>query len=240
MQLKQKTRSTVFKSLITLLMLGASFIMVVPFLWMVSSSLKSLTAVFEFPIRWFPDPAYFSNYEKVWLNEYYPLHLFFGNSVFVAAMLLVGQLLISAMAAYAFARIDFKFKNLIFILYLATMMIPHQATLVPYFALFRAMKIYNTFWALILPGWINMTAIFLLRQFFLSIPNELSESAKLDGATHAHILFRIVIPLTLPAIFTLLVLGFVSSWNDFTNPLVFITSRLEIHHYAGDRGLHGG
>ena len=131
----------------------------------------------------------------------------------------------SATAAYAFAKVNFRFKNVIFVLYLSTMMIPHQATLVPYFALFRVLKIYNTHWALILPAWVNMTSIFLLRQFFMSIPEDLSESAKLDGASHLRILVQIIMPLAMPAVSTLIILGFVSVWNDYTNPLVFITKK---------------
>ncbi len=225
MRMKTAVRTALFKGFMTALMLGASFIMLVPFLWMLSTSLKSSVEVFNFPIQWIPSPMRFENYTKVWLNSYYPFYQFFGNSLYVAAMALLGQFIMCAMAAYAFAKIEFKFKNIIFILYLSTMMIPHQATLIPYFALFRTLKVYNTFWALILPAWINMTSIFLLRQFFMSIPEELSESAKLDGAHHMRILFQIIVPLAKPAIFTLVILGFVASWNDYTNPLVFITSK---------------
>lgn len=223
--MKQSTRTAMMKGVFTALMSGASLIMLVPFLWMLSTSFKSSVEVFNFPIEWIPETFHLENYSKVWLNNYYPFYKFFGNSLFVAGMALLGQLLVCAMAAYAFAKINFRFKNIIFILYLSTMMIPHQATLIPYFALFRALKIYNTFWALILPAWINMTSIFLLRQFFMSIPEELSESAKLDGARHLRILFEIILPLAKPAIFTVVILGFVASWNDYTNPLVFITSR---------------
>lgn len=220
-----KARTCVWKSFMTLLMFAASLVMIVPFIWMLSTSFKETNEVFKFPIEWIPRTFHFENYQTVWLNPYYPFYKFFANSIFIAALALLGQLTISAMAAYAFAKIQFKFKNVIFLLYLSTMMIPHQATLVPYFALFRALKIYNTHWALILPAWINMTSIFLLRQFFMSIPEELSESAKLDGASHVRILFQIIVPLSTAALSTLVILGFVSSWNDYTNPLVFITSR---------------
>ena len=223
--MKNKTRTRMIRILVTAVMFVLSLGMVVPFLWMVSTSFKASTEVFNFPIEWIPKKFYFENYSKVWLNEYYPFYRFFGNSIWVAAISLLGQLAVSATAAYAFARINFRFKNIVFVFYLSTMMIPHQATLVPYFALFRALKIYNTHWALILPAWVNMTSIFLLRQFFLSIPEELSESAKLDGAGHMRILLQIIMPLAMPAVSTLVILGFVSVWNDYTNPLVFITSK---------------
>lgn len=223
--IKPKTKNQMLRALVTAPMLIVSFVMVVPFLWMLSTSFKSSTEVFNFPIEWIPKVFYVENYSHVWLNEYYPFYQFFGNSIYIAFMALIGQVIVSATAAYAFAKVHFRFKNLIFLLYLSTMMIPHQATMVPYFALFRALKIYNTHWALILPAWINMTSIFLLRQFFMSIPEDLSESAKLDGASHLRILAQIIMPLSMPAVSTLVILGFVSVWNDYVNPLVFITKK---------------
>ncbi len=225
MNIKPKTKTLILRSVVTAIMLCVSVLMVVPFLWMLSTSFKNSVEVFNFPIEWIPKHFHIENYSHVWLNEYYPFYKFFGNSIYIAFMALVGQVIVSATAAYAFAKVNFKFKNLIFILYLSTMMIPHQATLVPYFALFRMLKIYNTHWALILPAWVNMTSIFLLRQFFMSIPEDLSESAKLDGASHLRILVQIIMPLAMPAISTLIILGFVSVWNDYTNPLVFITKK---------------
>ena len=223
--IKPKTKTLLLRSLVTVIMLGVSVLMVVPFLWMLSTSFKNSVEVFNFPIEWIPKHFYFENYSHVWLNEYYPFYQFFGNSIYIAFMALLGQIIVSATAAYAFAKVNFRFKNVIFVLYLSTMMIPHQATLVPYFALFRVLKIYNTHWALILPAWVNMTSIFLLRQFFMSIPEDLSESAKLDGASHLRILVQIIMPLAMPAVSTLIILGFVSVWNDYTNPLVFITKK---------------
>lgn len=223
--IKPKTKTLMLRSFVTVIMLGVSVLMVVPFLWMLSTSFKNSVEVFNFPIEWIPRHFYFENYSHVWLNQYYPFYQFFGNSIYIAFMALLGQIIVSATAAYAFAKVNFRFKNVIFVLYLSTMMIPHQATLVPYFALFRVLKIYNTHWALILPAWVNMTSIFLLRQFFMSIPEDLSESAKLDGASHLRILVQIIMPLAMPAVSTLIILGFVSVWNDYTNPLVFITKK---------------
>lgn len=223
--IKPKTKTLLLRSFVTVIMLGVSVLMVVPFLWMLSTSFKNSVEVFNFPIEWIPRHFYFENYSHVWLNQYYPFYQFFGNSIYIAFMALLGQIIVSATAAYAFAKVNFRFKNVIFVLYLSTMMIPHQATLVPYFALFRVLKIYNTHWALILPAWVNMTSIFLLRQFFMSIPEDLSESAKLDGASHLRILVQIIMPLAMPAVSTLIILGFVSVWNDYTNPLVFITKK---------------
>lgn len=225
MYIKPKTKTLLLRSVVTVIMLGVSVLMVVPFLWMLSTSFKNSVEVFNFPIEWIPRHFYFENYSHVWLNQYYPFYRFFGNSIYIALMALLGQIIVSATAAYAFAKVNFRFKNIIFVLYLSTMMIPHQATLVPYFALFRMLKIYNTHWALILPAWVNMTSIFLLRQFFMSIPEDLSESAKLDGASHLRILLQIIMPLAMPAVSTLIILGFVSVWNDYTNPLVFITKK---------------
>ena len=238
-ELKPRAKSMALRTAVTAVMFVVSLVMVVPFLWMLSTSFKASTEVFNFPIEWIPQKFYFENYSHVWLNEYYPFYRFFANSIYVAALALLGQLIVSATAAYAFAKIQFKFKNALFVLYLSTMMIPHQATLVPYFALFRALKIYNTHWALILPAWVNMTSIFLLRQFFLSIPDELSESAKLDGASEWQIFWRIVMPIVRPAWQTLIIFSFQSTWNMTGGTFIF-SEELKTLPSALSQVLQGG
>ncbi|TBL79355.1 carbohydrate ABC transporter permease [Paenibacillus thalictri] len=222
---KARTKSNLGKLLMTLLVSVLGILMLLPFLWMVSASLKQPNEVFQFPIRWIPAHLQFTNYKEVWLNKYYPFSLFFFNSLKVTAITIIGTLLVSAAAAYAFAKIEFRWKNAIFLVYLTTLMIPHQVTLVPRFILFHWLGVYDTHWTLILPGMFNIIGIFLLRQFFMGIPKDFSESAFIDGARHATIFWRIVIPLATPGFVSLIILSFVWNWNNYMDPLIFLTSK---------------
>ena len=147
------------------------------------------------------------------------------NSLVLATATIVGQLLVSSLAAYAFACIDFKGKNIVFIMLLGAMMIPSQATLIPRFTLFNSMGLYNTHWALLLPSWFSVSAVFLLRQFYQKIPRDLVEAAVIDGAGHFRIWWQIMMPLTKTAMVSLTILAFIGSWNDFLTPLIFLTDK---------------
>lgn len=194
-----------------------------PFFWMIISSFKRDIDVFRLPIRWWPDPVSTLGYERVW-NGAHPITRFMTNSFIVAITRVTGEVLTSSLAAYGFARMDFRFKNGIFVMYLATMIIPSQMLLVPRFILYKEMGIYNTLWALILPGIFTVFGTFLLRQFFLGIPQDLTDAAKLDGAGDFQCYRQIVMPLAKPAIASLVILAFVWSWNDYETPLVMLTS----------------
>ncbi|MCU6712943.1 carbohydrate ABC transporter permease [Paenibacillus sp. J5C_2022] len=209
----------------TVMAAAAGVFMILPFLWMVSASLKRPIDVFAFPIQWIPDEMMWSNYKEVWMNPYYTFYLYYLNSLKVTILSVLGTLLVSSMAAYAFAKLHFWGKNAIFLCYLATLMIPPHVTLVPRFILFHWLDIYNTHWALILPGMFNILGIFLLRQFFMGIPSEISEAAKIDGAGHARVWSIIILPLAKPALVSLMILSFIWNWNDYINPLIFITSK---------------
>ncbi|MDR6550540.1 carbohydrate ABC transporter permease [Paenibacillus qinlingensis] len=213
------------KLIITLLMLLFGLLMMMPFAWMISASLKKPIEVFQYPIQWIPHELQFSNYSKVWFNKTYPFYLFYWNSIKVAILTIGGTVLISATAAYAFARMDFRGKNIVFMLYLSTLMIPPHVTLVPRFILFHWIGVYNTHWALILPGMFNVIGIFMLRQFFISIPKEISEAAHIDGAHHFKIFYKIIMPLSIPGVISLVILSFVWNWNSYMDPLIFITSK---------------
>ena len=219
------SRNTVTKSITTLIMSIIGVFMLLPFAWMISTSLKTPIEVFKFPIQWIPNELRFENYRHVLFNQYYPFWLFAWNSVKVSVLTIIGTVLVSALAGYAFAKIEFRGKNIIFLLYLATLMIPHHVTLVPRFILFYWFGIYNTHLALILPAVFNVIGIFLLRQFFSSVPNELSEAARIDGAGHLRIFTHVVVPIALPAFVSLLILSFVGTWNNYIDPLIFITSK---------------
>lgn len=208
----------------TLVMLGIGLVFTLPFLWMLSASLKLPMDVFEYPIRWIPNPPRFSNYAAVWLNPSYPFYQFYLNSLKIAVITVLGVLVVCSLAAYAFAKVKFAGKNVIFMLFLATMMIPTQVTLVPRFVMFNWLKLYNTHASLIFPSLFYVVGIFLLRQFYQSIPTELSEAAMIDGAGHFRIFTTILLPLTKPAMLSLIILKFVATWNEYMDPLIFLNS----------------
>jgi len=209
--------------IISVVMWVIAIIFVLPFVWMLVSSFKREIDVFRLPVRWWPDPATTANYVKVWTGAH-PLPRYIGNSVIVAAARVIGELLTASMAAYGFARLRFKGRDALFVLYIATLIIPAQMLLVPRFILFRQLHIYDTLFALILPGVFTVLGTFLLRQFFLTIPQELSDAARMDGASEWGIYWRIILPLAPPAMASLAILAFVWSWNDYETPLVMLTA----------------
>jgi multiple sugar transport system permease protein len=203
-----------------LLLLGALFLL--PFLWALSSSLKPPGSAISFPPEFLPREYVWSNYSRVFTTI--PFALFFRNSVFVTALSLLGELFSASLVAYAFARLRFPGRNAVFVLVLATMMIPYPVTMVPTFILFRMLGLVNTYFPLILPPWFGPAfSIFLLRQFFLTINKELDEAAKVDGANEFLIYWRIILPLSKPALATISIFGFVYYWNDFLNPLIYLS-----------------
>jgi len=201
--------------------LGA-VIALLPFLWMVSTSLKDVQDVVTLPPQWIPNPAVTHTYPDVW-NEL-PFANFFVNSMYITLASVAGQLLVCSLSAYAFARLEFRGRDKLFYLYLATMMIPGQVTLIPAFMLMRWLNWIDTSWALIVPGLGSAFGIFLLRQFFLTIPRELEDAATIDGYGLFGIYWHIILPLSKPALATLAVFTFLGSWNDFLWPFVVINT----------------
>lgn len=206
-----------------LLMLLISLTMVFPFLWMLSTSFKYDTQVFTTPIEWIPDPVNLSNYWKVWTEE--PFLQYYGNTIKVAVSATAGQVIISAMAAYAFAAIPFVGRNFLFGLYLATMMVPWHTIMIPQYQIISAMGLTDTHLALIFGQLASAFGIFLLRQFFLTIPRELIEAARIDGSGEFRTFWSIVLPQAKPAISTLIIFTFVQVWNDYTAPLIYLNSK---------------
>lgn len=199
--------------------------MILPFLWMLSTSFKLEVDVFKFPVEWIPRRWNFNNYREIWLNQNPPFYIYYLNSIKITVICVIGELCTSSLAAYGFARLEFKGRDKIFLMYLGTMMIPFQVLMVPRFMLFQWAGLYNTHWALILPGIFTTLGVFLLRQFFLTIPMELSESAKIDGAGELRTYWQIILPLSKPALASLAILSFVWRWNDYSGPLIFLTKR---------------
>lgn len=200
-----------------------AIVFLIPFLWMVSSSLKQNLDILEVPLRWIPDPVDWGNYLDVWTGER-SMARYFTNSTIVVVATIIGELAVVSLAGYAFGRLRFKGQNVLFLVFLATSMVPAQLLLVPRFMFFRQIGLYDTLWALILPGLSSVFATFLLRQHFASAPRELGEAARIDGANEWRIFSRIYLPLARPALAALAILIFDSTWNDFEGPLIMITS----------------
>ncbi|TDF92618.1 carbohydrate ABC transporter permease [Paenibacillus piri] len=204
------------------ILLFFSGIMVLPFIWMVSSSLKNLEEVSEIPIRWIPETFRFHNYVEVFQSI--PMARFMFNSLFVSVSVMILSLFVSSMAAYAFARMDFKGKNILFMSFLTTLMIPQQVTMIPNFLIMKYLGWLNSYSALIFPSVFTAFGVFMLRQFFLSIPKELEEAARIDGCSRFRIYWNIMIPLAQPAFVTLGIFIFLGEWNSFLWPLIVIDS----------------
>ncbi len=212
------------KSLSTILLSLISVVMVLPFVWMISTSLKQSSEVFNYPIEWIPKKFDFSYHVAVWTGPD-SLVRYYLNSLKTTVIPVIAGLVICSMAAYSFSKLEYKGRNFIFMLYMAMLMIPQQILFVPKFLLFVPLGIYNTHWALILPHCISITSIFLMRQSFMSIPNEFSEAAIIDGASHFRIWSQIIMPLSKPIIATVSILTFTWYWNDYQNALIFISSK---------------
>ncbi|MFD0675802.1 MULTISPECIES: carbohydrate ABC transporter permease [unclassified Paenibacillus] len=236
------TRLSPTKMIITVIMscLGIAFLL--PFIWMLSASLKPEADVFNYPVEWIPQHwNTVQNYKAVWMGKS-PFPLFYWNSLKVTGITTCLSIVISCMAGYGFSKIDFKGKNVLFLLLLCTYMIPHEAILVPQFIFYRWLQLFDSHTGLILLGSFSVLGTFLLRQFFIGINKELLESAKLDGAGHYRTFLYIGIPLVRPAIATYAILRFIWSWNDYQNPLIFLRSehlytlQLGIQSFADENG----
>ena len=229
-----KRKSIWIRAVNTLWVTAIGILFLMPLLWMVSSSLKTGPEVFAANFRWIPDKVQWINFAQVWTHERVPFWRLYGNSLFIAVVSTVGELIVASMAGYSLGKIEFKGRNLVFIVMLVTMMIPAQATIVPRFVIFKSMGLYNNIWALIFPAWFNVTSIFLLRTFYMSLPGDLMEAAKIDGASYFQIWLRIMMPLTKPAMVTAAVLAFINSWNEYLSALVFLPTA---ENYTVSQGI---
>ncbi|MBA2595714.1 MAG: carbohydrate ABC transporter permease [Chloroflexia bacterium] len=194
----------------------------VPFLWMVSTSFKGIDEVYAFPPSFVPELLRWSNYVEAW--QAVPFSRFFFNSLFVAAATTVAVVLTSSMAGYSFARLRYPGRDLLFLAYLATIMIPFPVLIIPLFILMRQLGLVDTLAGLILPAAFTAWGTFLMRQFMLTIPREIEEAARMDGASFWRIYLQIIMPLSRPVVATLGIFTFLGSWNDFLWPLIMISS----------------
>jgi multiple sugar transport system permease protein len=208
-------------ALITILILVfGALLMIAPFLWIIQAAFGETTEAFVLPPRWLPQNPNLDNFQDVF--DQVPYHLFMFNSIKLAVIVTVGQLITCSMAAYAFARLRFPGRNILFLVLLSALMIPGQVTIVPLFILVRQLGWYNTHLALIVPALINPFGVFLLRQYFVTIPTELEDAARVDGANVFTIYWRIILPLSGPVLTTLAILTFVGMWNQYFFPLIMI------------------
>ncbi len=203
------------------LLVGLSLMFLMPFLWMVSTSLKDTPQTYHVPPIWIPIPARFSNYPEAMAAQ--PFDLFFKNTIMYAGLATVGTVLSAALVAYGFARIRWKGREVFFFITICTLMIPFQVRLIPLYLIFRDLHWLNSYKPLIVPAFFgNAYSIFLLRQFFMSLPIELSDAARIDGAGELSIFARIILPLAKPALAVVGLFAFIGAWNDYLGPLIYL------------------
>lgn len=202
---------------------GLALLTVAPFLWMVLTSFKPFSEIFAYPPTWWPGEWTFENYVSAFAAA--PFERFYLNSLFVALTVTLGQLVTCSLAAYAFARLEFRGRDVLFYIFLGTMMIPVHVTMIPSFMILHELGWINSYAALIVPGLASAFGTFLLRQFFLTIPRELEEAAFIDGCTRWGVLWRVILPLSRPALATLAIFTFMGVFNDFIWALVVINSQ---------------
>ena len=227
------------------LLIVVAFLMLIPFVWMISASLKMNKDVFAFPIEWIPSNPRWRNYQDIWTKI--PLLTFIKNTAKLTIIVTLLQLFTSSFAAYAFAKLQFKGKKVLFLGYIATIAVPWQAYMVPQFMMMRSWVLNNTHLAIICLQAFSAFGVFMMKQFYEGVPSELCEAARIDGLSEYGIWFRIMLPLSKPALSTLTIFTFVSTWNDFLGPLIYLTKtelktiqiglRMFISQYSAEYGL---
>jgi ABC-type glycerol-3-phosphate transport system permease component len=204
-----------------LLAIAVAVLFLLPLFWMISSSLKPDYQVLEFPPRWLPDPIRWANYPEA--LTYVPFGRYALNTLFIAVMTILGHVLSCTLVAYAFARLRAPGKNILFVILLATMMLPYPVTMIPIYIGFKTLGWVNSFKPLIVPAFFGSAFyIFLLRQFFLTLPPEMEDAARVDGASTLQIIWHIILPISRPAIATVAIFTFQATWNDFLAPLIYL------------------
>lgn len=221
-----KRKNGIVKLINTVWVTAIGILFLLPLLWMLSSSIKIGQDVFTSgKFQWIPEDPQWKNYIRVWTDETVPFWRTYVNSLKVCILGVIGLVLTSSLAAYALAKINYRGKNIFFAALMTTMMIPSQALLIPRFMLIKGLGLYDTHASLILMNWFGVSSVFLMRQFYMGIPTDLVEAAKLDGASHFQIWLRIMQPLTKAVTVTIAVLHFVGTWNEYLNAIIFLPSQ---------------
>ncbi|WP_158702788.1 carbohydrate ABC transporter permease [Paenibacillus faecalis] len=228
------------KTLYSLFMCAVGLMMVVPFIFMISASFKYTGDVFDKPLEIIPSRINWDNYPYLFNHKFF--FTWYWNSIRVVLLTIVFRTFIVTMAAYTFARLDFRGKNWIFMVLLATIMIPGDLTIVARYLIYNYMNLIDTQWVIIIPAAFDVFFLFLLRQFFIVIPRELSEASMIDGCSHFKIYYRIMLPLAVPAIVTMIIFTFIWVWNDYVTPFIFITDinkqliTVGLQYFQGEAG----
>ena len=217
----ESTGQKVLKVLLYVFLIVTAAVMILPFLWMLSASLKQDRDVFTFPIQWIPSEPEWANYSRIWTQI--PLMTYILNTVKLTLIVTLLQLFTSSFAAYAFAKLRFKGRNALFLGYVATIAVPWQAYMVPQFMMLREMGLNNTHLAIIILQAFSAFGVFMMKQFYEGIPTELCEAARIDGMTEYGIYAKIMLPLAKPSLSTLTIFTFVNTWNDFLGPYIYLT-----------------
>lgn len=213
-------KSKVYTWILFAMLLVVSISMLIPFFWMLSTSLKPIGEVFAYPPIWIPRNPEWKNYSTVW--KAVPFGRYMLNSFIMSSCITVLHIIVASMAAFAFARLEFPGRDRLFLLYLATLMVPGQVTMIPNFILIKLLHWTDTYQGLIIPNVFTAFGVFLLRQFFMTIPKEYEDAARIDGASYLQIYSRIILPLSIPALSTLAVFTFVFQWNNLIWPLIVV------------------
>ncbi len=208
--------------LLHLVIYALAIVVIAPFLWMILTSFKDMSEIYVYPPKWLPEKFNFDNYVNAFTAA--PFGRYYLNSLIVAFAVTLGQLITCSMAAFAFARLRFKGRDILFYIFLGTMMIPYNVTMIPSFMVLYWLGWIDSYYALIVPGLASAFGTFLLRQFFITIPRELEEAAYIDGASRFQVLRRIIVPLAKPALATLAIFTFMGVFNDFIWALIVINS----------------
>jgi ABC-type glycerol-3-phosphate transport system permease component len=221
---RNSTRVLALRAVVYLLAVTLGLIFMAPFLFAVSGSLMSPAELYVIPPRWIPSTLLWENYAKVWSMLPWPRYV--RNTLIITVVAMAGQIVSCSLVAYGFARFRFPGRNLFFIILLGTMIMPGEVTTIPQFLLFKGLGWTNSFLPLLVPSFFGVSAftIFLLRQFFLTLPRDLDDAARIDGAGTLRILLQLLLPLSKPALATVAILGFIHHWNDFFMPLIYLSS----------------
>lgn len=217
-----KTKIRIQHSVLFVVLLVIGLTMLVPFFWTLSSSLKYDREIFEYPIKWIPEVLRWSNYEEVWTRVNFLTY--YLNTIKLSLIVTIGQVFTCSLAAYSFAKMDYPGRDKIFLCYLATMMVPWHAIMIPQFIIIKNLGFYDSHWSIILMNLFSAFGVFLLRQFMLGIPMELSEAARIDGCGELKIYSQIIMPMCKPGLATLVVFTFNFMWNDYMGPMIYLNT----------------
>lgn len=217
-----RTKNKLLRAILWVVLLVLGISMILPFVWTLSSSFKSNNEIFQIPYEWIPGELRVENYVEVWTAV--PFMAYYLNTIKLSIIVTIGQVITCSLAAYSFSKMYYPGRDKIFLCYLATMMVPWHAIMIPQFIIVKNMGLYDSHWALILLQLFSAFGVFLMRQYMMGVPNELSEAARIDGCGELEIYARVIMPICKPAVATLIIFTFNFMWNDYMGPMIYLTS----------------